>query len=126
MPVDAIRSSAISQDEFIKLFLAQLRYQDPLQPLNNEEFLAQLAQFASLAQTKKTNQGINNLVAMNSATQSIELLEKQVELIGDEMTVAGTVSAVNFTPAGPRLTVTTADGNVLTDVPLSQVNLVRP
>lgn len=126
MPVDAIRPSAISQDDFIKLFLAQLRYQDPLEPLNNEEFLAQLAQFASLEQTRKTNQGLNNLIAMNSASQSIELLDKQVELTGDNAAVTGTVSAVQFTPAGPRLTVNTADGDVLTDIPLSQVNLVRP
>ncbi len=38
-------NNAISQDEFVKLFLAQLKYQDPLEPLNNREFLAQLAQF---------------------------------------------------------------------------------
>ena len=44
-------NSAISQEEFIKLFLAQLNYQDPLEPVDNSEFLAQLAQFSSLEQS---------------------------------------------------------------------------
>ena len=60
MPVDAIgsvlnqqdttvtRQNTIDQEDFIKLFLSQLQFQDPLEPVDNREFLAQLAQFSNL------------------------------------------------------------------------------
>jgi len=68
MPVDAIgtilnpqsatatQQNTIDQEDFIKLFLSQLQFQDPLEPVDNREFLAQLAQFSNLEQTRRTSQ----------------------------------------------------------------------
>lgn len=136
MPVDAIGSplgnssagltkSSLSQDDFLRLFLTELNFQDPLEPINNREFLAQMAQFASLEQSRQTTESMENLVFMNSTAQSIGLLGRKVEVVADAGTVNGTVSAVQFTSSGPSLTVTTADGDALTDIRLSQINLVR-
>ena len=74
--------SSINQEEFIKLFLAQLRAQDPANATSNEEFLAQMAQFASLEQSRITNEGIESLNVLTATSQTTSLLGKQVEIRG--------------------------------------------
>lgn len=139
MPVDAIgvtpsrdtntvqtANNTISQDDFIKLFLAQLRFQDPLEPVDNREFLAQLAQFTSLEQSRQTSQNTNDLLAMNAATQAVNLLNRQVDVQGLGAPLSGTVIAVQFTSSGPQLSVKNTAGDVQTGIRLSQVSLVKP
>ena len=136
MPVDAIGStlgdtssaltkSTLNQEDFLRLFLTELNFQDPLEPLNNREFLAQMAQFSSLEQSRQATEQMENLVFMNSTAQSVGLLGRRVEVVGDAGTVTGTVSAIQFTSSGPLLSVTTAAGDALPNIRLSQVSLVR-
>lgn len=137
MPIEAIGSSlnsgatnvtannSLDQQDLVRLFLAQLNFQDPIEPVNNREFLAQMAQFANLEQSRQSNESIQNLVFMNSTAQSIGLLGRAVEFVGEEGSVNGTITAVEFSPSGPKLTVTDDASNVITGVGLSQVRLVR-
>lgn len=136
MPVDAIggnvsstvsglSQSRLTQDDFIKLFLTELTYQDPLEPINNREFLAQMAQFANLEQTRISNENSNNLVAMNATAQSLGILGRQVEVEGEQGSVIGTVSSIVFSPSGPVITVKKTDGTVVPNIRLSQIKLVR-
>ncbi len=58
MPVSSVAgvaSSAVNKDEFLKLFVAQLKNQSPLDPLKGHEFIAQLAQFSSVEQLTNLN-----------------------------------------------------------------------
>lgn len=136
MPVDAIGStfnsttaglsqSSLSQDDFIKLFLTQLTFQDPLEPVDNREFLAQMAQFANLEQARVSNENTQNLVAMNATSQSLGLLGRQVAIDSSSGSVIGVVSSISFSASGPLLTITKADGSVLPNVRLSQISLVK-
>jgi flagellar basal-body rod modification protein FlgD len=132
MPIDAVggvlnaqntnaaANNNINQDEFIRLFLTQLRFQDPLEPVDNREFLAQLAQFTTLEQSRQTSQNTTDLLSMNS------LLNRRVSVSGVDVPFAGTVTAVSFTQAGPQLTVTPTAGAVQTGIRLSQITLVQP
>ena len=122
----AIQGKQIDQEDFIKLFLAQLQFQDPLEPVDNREFLAQLAQFSSLEQSRQTSQNTTDLLSMNAALQAMQLLERKVEVQGLGVPMAGTVIAVEFTANGPQLSVRDAAGQVSTGVRLSQVSLVQP
>lgn len=64
-------SSALGKDEFLKLLLAQLSNQDPTAPSDNQQFVAQLAQFSSLEQAQTTNSKLDSLlVAQASANQT--------------------------------------------------------
>lgn len=121
-----LSQSRLDQSDFIKLFLTELTFQDPLEPINNREFLAQMAQFANLEQTRITNESTNNLVAMNATSQSLGLLGRQVEIGSDTgARLLGTVSAIAFTDTGPMLTVNAANNTVIPDVRLSQIKLIR-
>lgn len=136
MPVDAIGSTlggaannlsatTLDQEDFLRLFLTELNFQDPLEPINNREFLAQIAEFAGLEQNRQTTESIDDLVFLNSTTQSVGLLGRTVEISSDTGITSGTVSAVRFSPDGAVLTVNLSNGIVLTNIRLSQVNLVR-
>lgn len=138
MPIDAIggqlnaqntnvaSNNNINQDEFIRLFLTQLRFQDPLEPVDNREFLSQLAQFTALEQTRQTTQNTTDLLSMNSSAQAISLLNRRVNVVGQSAPFVGTVTAVSFTQDGPQLTVTSATSQVQTGIRLSQITLVQP
>ncbi|MEK6788415.1 MAG: flagellar hook capping FlgD N-terminal domain-containing protein [Pseudomonadota bacterium] len=118
--------SRLDQSDFIKLFLTELTFQDPLEPINNREFLAQMAQFANLEQTRITNESTSNLVAMNATAQSLGLLGRQVEIGNDAGgRLRGTVSSIAFTDTGPILTLNAANNTVIPDVRLSQIKLIR-
>lgn len=62
-----------SKDEFLKLFMAQLEHQDPLDPRNGADMVAQLAQFSSVEQAQQTNQHLIDLAAAQSAASSASL-----------------------------------------------------
>jgi flagellar basal-body rod modification protein FlgD len=123
-PSNVNSNSALSQDDFLKLFLTELTYQDPLEPLSNRDFLAQMAQFAGIEQTKQTTESVNNLVYLNSSSQSVSLLGKKVELANGAELVNGIVSAITFSNDGLTMDVEKADGT-LRGVTLSQIRLIR-
>jgi Flagellar hook capping protein len=117
--------NTIDQEGFIKLFLAQLQFQDPLEPVDNREFLAQLAQFSNLEQSRQLSMNSEALLTMTSASQALTLLNRKVEVSqAGGTTVSGTVTAIQFTATGPDLTVD-VNGSVLTGIRLPQVSLVR-
>lgn len=60
-------TSDVDKNDFLKLLVAQLEHQDPLSPMKNEEFIAQLATFSSLEQLIAINQGIEELVELTGS-----------------------------------------------------------
>jgi flagellar basal-body rod modification protein FlgD len=60
----------IGQSEFLKLLVTQLQNQDPMNPVSNEDFIAQLATFSSLDQLISINQGVTKLADSIAGTGS--------------------------------------------------------
>jgi flagellar basal-body rod modification protein FlgD len=79
-------SSEMGQESFLKLLVAQMQHQDPLNPQGNEEFIAQLAQFTSLEQLMGVNSSLGDLYAattsMNNASMT-QLLGRNVTAYSD-------------------------------------------
>lgn len=121
----AVQQSTLGQEEFLRILLTQLQYQDPLKPLDNQQFIAQMAQFTSLAQTTEMNDRIDTLLTIQAATQSIGLIGKTVEIQTAANTAVGTVTSLAFSEGQPSLTIRTSEGELLTGIRLSQVNVVR-
>ena len=101
-----IPKQALGKDDFLQLLLKQLSYQDPLAPMEDKEFIAQMAQFSSLEQMTAMSQGFNQLSStwsrdfaliaqMISGNEAAASLGKTVELsIGDDKTIQGVVHSV--------------------------------
>jgi flagellar basal-body rod modification protein FlgD len=119
------QSSNIGIQDFLKILTAQLNNQDPLKPVDNQEFVAQIAQFATLEQSRQLNEKIDNMLLVQSSTQSIGLLGKTVDVNINGVTMTGRVSALGLDSGQPLLTVTTTAGQSAEGVTLSQVINIR-
>jgi flagellar basal-body rod modification protein FlgD len=111
----------MSKDDFLKLFVMQLRYQNPLNPMDNNEFTAQLAQFSSLEQLQNMNTQMNNLVLSQNSLQNTmisNLIGKQVKISGKEE--YGTVTGITFED---NLTYLVIDGTYKTQ--LSEITEIK-
>jgi len=75
-----------SKDEFLRLFMAQLEHQDPLDPKNGADMVAQLAQFSSVEQAQQTNQHLSELAAAQASNASASLST----LVGRDCTAGAT------------------------------------
>ncbi|MFI4973100.1 MAG: flagellar hook capping FlgD N-terminal domain-containing protein [Caulobacterales bacterium] len=113
----------------LNIILTQLTNQDPLKPLDNFEFVSQLAQFAQLQQSQTLNDQITSLLAAQSTTEATSLLGKTVDLTSAQATattpVTGTVSAISFSSGQPQLTITTATGQTISGISISDIAQVR-
>ena len=118
-------ASSIGLQDFMRILLTQLNYQDPLKPMDNQEFMAQMAQFTALQQTQQLNEKIAQLITNQAALQSVGLIGRTVNVTTSSGSVTGTVSALSLQGDSPSITVTTTSGTVMADVNLSQIVSVR-
>ena len=114
-------SDELGKDDFLKLLTTQLQYQDPLNPMSNEEFVAQLAQFSSLEQLQGLTTGMESLymvnVSMNNAAMT-NLIGKNVVASGSDIHYAGSGSTdihydASAATATSTITISNADGQVV-------------
>ncbi|WP_447972077.1 flagellar hook assembly protein FlgD [Nitrospira sp. Kam-Ns4a] len=88
-------SPSLGQDVFLKLLVTQLQYQNPLQPVDNESFIGQLAQFSQLEQTNK----LVTLMEQSVVGQHAALPFGLVSLIGRQVRIGGSAIQVGTGPA---------------------------
>lgn len=101
------RGDDLDKMDFLKLLIAQLRHQNPLKPLEDKEFIAQLAQFNSLEQMINLNQSFEKAQKWQMLTQSTSLIGKSIAAIDTETgeSIQGQVLKVDMTDEGPELDV---------------------
>jgi flagellar basal-body rod modification protein FlgD len=116
----SLPTDQMGRDTFLKLMVAQLRNQDPMNPQDSAEFLAQTAQFTSLEKLDAVAQQTSQALAAQMAFGASTLAGRSVTFLGEDgvTEVTGTVDSVRFTATGPVLSV----GDV--DVPISSVTSV--
>lgn len=60
----------LGKDQFLNLLMTQLKYQDPLNPMDDKQFISQMAQFSSLEQMQNMNTGMEDLIASVQLTNN--------------------------------------------------------
>lgn len=94
------QTGSLGQDVFLNLLIAQLKHQDPLEPMEGTEFVTQLAQFSELDEMRALTSGqedLQNYMASLNNFASVSLLGKTVEFSGNEVThQEGTSTRVEF------------------------------
>jgi flagellar basal-body rod modification protein FlgD len=118
-PASVSRTDAMGSDTFLKLLVAQLKYQDPTKPADGTQFLAQTAQFQMVEKLSQLSDQNTQLLAEQRSMSAVSLVGRSVSYGTGATAGAGTVSGVRITPGGPVLDVA---GH---DVPLSDVTEVH-
>lgn len=122
---NATDAFGLSFESLLKIVLTQLTYQDPLKPMDNFEFVSQLAQFSQIQQTQEMSDSLKMLVAAQATSQAAGLLGKIVDIPAGGGLLSGEVTAIAFADGGPRLTIRTATNQTISDLALSAVSQIR-
>lgn len=87
--------SQLSQEEFYKIMVAELTNQDPLNPLDNQDFLSQVSSLQSLELTNRLSDGIEALIFQQSLGAASSLIGREIKAVADEgIVVTGRVQKV--------------------------------
>ena len=78
----SVGSQELDRGAFLDLFVAQLENQDPLDPVQNEQFVEQLATFSSLEQLEEMNENLVSMMALNQSNALLSQLTQSSSLIG--------------------------------------------
>jgi flagellar basal-body rod modification protein FlgD len=87
-------NAALDKNDFLKILITQLSHQDPTQPMNDKEFVAQMAQFSSLEQITNMSTGLSKVADLISRSQAVSLLGTTVDVANGAGTVSGAVEEV--------------------------------
>jgi flagellar basal-body rod modification protein FlgD len=89
----------LGKQDFLKLLITQLRYQDPLNPLDQNQFMTQTAQFTQLESLQNIDRGLTSLqstMAGSALTQAASLIGKSALATGADFTFDGAPTALPF------------------------------
>ena len=108
----------LDKNDFLKLMVAQLQAQNPMEPTSDTEYTAELAQFSQLEQTTNIAATTNELAGSQRIAQALQLIGHMVSYL-DPVTgasVEGKVQKVDITSAGASLTIEGVSGIAPADV----------
>ena len=114
-----VRKLKLDKEAFLRLLVAQLRFQDPLEPIGNTEFAAQLAQFSALEQMQNLNDRVGKLTELYRSAQTwaaLPLIGRSVKVEGDEVPLYKGKALIGYTldsPADVRVRIWDGDEVIL-------------
>jgi len=115
---------SLNQGDFLKLLVAQLSAQDPMNPVSNTDFAAQMAQFSTLQATQTMQTNLAGLESSQAVLQANGLLGRTVQVQSEQgVSDSGVVSAVNIQAGTPSITV---NGQSYGLSAVSAVSLTQP
>lgn len=112
-------------ESLLKIVLTQLTYQDPLKPMDNFEFVSQLAQFSQIQQGQTMTERLEQLVSAQATSQATSLLGRKVDIAAGNSTIVGTVKAISLQDGDVKLTIETAQGQTISGLTLPTVSQIR-
>jgi flagellar basal-body rod modification protein FlgD len=119
-PADPLAAAATSgngmgKDAFMKLLVAQISHQNPLKPMDDTAFVAQLAQFSALEQTIGINKRLDDLATQQRGTANTQL----GSLVGKNITVRGTMTSLDSSGIGAPITFSLDDNATTVEVKIA-------
>ncbi len=97
--IDLVQNNTLGKEEFFEMLIAQLKYQDPLNPMDGTDFTAQLAQFSSLEQLSNMNTNLETVASnqlLSNQIEAINLIGKNVAAEGDVIETNGTSAQIVY------------------------------
>jgi flagellar basal-body rod modification protein FlgD len=113
--VSATAGNGMGKDAFMKLLVAQISHQNPLKPMDDTAFVAQLAQFSALEQTIGINKRLDDLATQQRGTANTQL----GALVGKNVTVRGTMTTLDSAGIGAPITFTLDDNATTVEVKIA-------
>ncbi|MBI3793502.1 MAG: flagellar hook assembly protein FlgD [Nitrospinae bacterium] len=108
-------NATMGQADFLKLLIAQLKHQDPLNPMNSDAFTSEMAQFSSLEQLTNINTNLGGLANVQNAVNNSEamgMIGRTIQAAGNSVSITnGKATSVNFNLADASHTTTVAISN---------------
>jgi len=99
-PENAVGKKDLKKDDFMKLFITQLQYQDPMKPMDSYQMASQLAEFSNMEATTKMSDNMEKLLGYQTSQNNLQmmsLLGNDVQVMGNGLGVVnGQVSATEF------------------------------
>ena len=102
----------LGKDDFLKLLVTQLQHQDPMNPMDDKDFMGQMAQFSTLEQITNLAQSTSQMSAETQVSQSIALIGHQVSFARED----------GSTGSGVATSVALSNGSILITVGDEQVS----
>jgi len=99
--------NSLGKDSFLKLLVTQLRHQDPTKPMEDREFISQMAQFSALEQMTNLNKEMSSMNKSFRSSEAYGLLGKEIDAYNPvkKLRVSGTVTSIKLTDGGIKLVV---------------------
>jgi len=121
----ATPSQTLNQSDFLKLLVAQMQYQDPMNPQSDTQMAAQMAQFTSLQQSSQMSSSLSMLQANNLVGSTVTVL---ADPHNPSSLTTGVVTGVTMTSGSPQILVAdnTTKPATITPYNLSQVVSMTP
>lgn len=85
----------LNKDDFLKILLTQLTHQNPSKPMEDKEFIAQMAQFSSLEQMTNMSTEFGKMQSLIAANQAVNLIGKSVDVVDGDQLITGKVEEVS-------------------------------
>jgi len=129
-----VTNNALGKDDFLKLMITQMQHQDPLDPMDNTEQIAQQAQFTTLEQMQNMNKSMETLIEVfqsGNRGAAVSMIGADVEgfvsTVDDQnepvvTTIKGRVKSIDFSGGQTTVVVKNDDGEF--SIPFGQVNRV--
>jgi len=120
----ATNAFGLGFEDLLRIVLTLLTYQDPLKPVDNFEFVSQLAQFSQIQQTQTMSDRVLGILQAQATNQATSVLGHFVDIPSGTAMLTGKVTSVSFASGEPQLTIETQDGRTLSGIALTSVSRI--